>query len=140
VRELVKEPPAAEQAKIDAAVDKLELPEDEVSWIRWGSKSRFARESREGDLVVRIWRSAKAKRPSCVLKAAPVLRKQRTQKWTRFYLGNPTGRNPEILWGQFQRLLKKLGYARKVRPGMTQLVEPDMATAIAKGWNTAARS
>jgi hypothetical protein len=119
----------------------LDLEDDELSWLRWWTGSRFARECREGDVVIRIWRSHKAKRPSVVLKAASVLRKQRTQKKsTMFYLRNPTGRNVEILWGQFQRLLKKLDYPRIVRPGSVQVVASDMAEAIKNGWNSAANS
>jgi hypothetical protein len=69
-----------------------------------------------GDLLIQICRPAKAKRPSEVLKAVPVLLKQPTKRWTRFYVAEPIGRFPEISWGQFQRLVREIGYPRQVRP------------------------
>jgi hypothetical protein len=125
---------------IDRAQKQLGVSDDDFSWIKWGVRGRFARECRMGDLLIQILRSTKAKRPSEVLKAVPVLLKQPTKRWTRFYVAEPTGRSPEISWGQFQRLLREIGYSRLVKAGSVQLVDPDVADTISRKWNAAARN
>jgi hypothetical protein len=104
VRELKQDPKPEEQKLIDSAMRSLHertgADDDDFTWIKWGVRGRFARECRGGDLLIQIWRSSTAKRPSEVLKAAPVLLKQRTRNWTRFYVAQPSGRSPEIKWGQ----------------------------------------
>jgi hypothetical protein len=131
-----------DQKLIDRAIrslqERLETDDDDFNWLVWGVRGRFAQECREGDLLIQIWRSSTAKRPSSVLKAAPVLLKQSTKQWTRFYLFDPSGRAPEMNWGRFQRLLKEVGYSRRVKAGSVQLVDPDIAHMINRQWNSAA--
>jgi hypothetical protein len=138
--ELKQDPKPEEQRLIDRAQKQLGVSDDDFSWIKWGVRGRFARECRMGDLLIQILRSTKAKRPSEVLKAVPVLLKQPTKRWTRFYVAEPTGRSPEISWGQFQRLLREIGYSRLVKAGSVQLVDPDVADTISRKWNAAARN
>jgi hypothetical protein len=90
-------------------------------------------------LLIQVWRSTNAKRPSEVVKAVPVLRKQPTKRWTRFYVAEPSGSHPAITWGQFKRLLREVGYPRQVKAGSVQLVEPDLADTISSKWNSAAK-
>ena len=143
VRELVNDPVSKEQTLIDRAMESLRKQtahtDADISWIRWGTRGRFARECRAGDTVIQIWRSAHAKRPSAVYKAVPVLLKQKTDRWTRFYLADPKGRYAEIGWGNFKRLIKEIGYSRRVSAGVVQFVEPDIADAIDRKWSSAAR-
>jgi hypothetical protein len=139
VRVLAKDPPPKELKKIEEAAEQLATDIDDLDWLRWDKKSRFARECRKGDLVIQLWRSSGSKRPSKVLKATPILLKQATQTWTRFYLGEPQGRSKEIPVSHFKALLKKIGYGREVGPNVAQLVEPDLADAIARSWPSAAR-
>jgi hypothetical protein len=143
VRELKHDPKPEEQRLIDRAThslqERLGTDDDDFGWIKWGVRGRFPRECRGGDLLIEVWRSSDAKRPSVVSKAAPVLLKQSTKRWTRFYIAEPSGRSPEITWGQFQRLLREVGYSRRVKAGSVQLLEPDMADTISRKWNSAAK-
>lgn len=139
VRELTRDPNPIEQSAIDTAAEKLRGHFDdgeEPDWIRWRGKGLFTRASRNGDSIIQIWRSANAKRPSKVYRATPVLLKQRRRTWTRFYL-----RTPEafMTWGRFQKLLKEVGYARKVAPGSAHLLPPEIATELDRKWASAAR-
>jgi hypothetical protein len=144
VRELVKDPAPNEQRLIERALKTLRSqmkdPDEGLDWIRWTGKSAFVRACREGDSLIRIWRSSKAKRPRSVFRTAPVLRKQKTSKWTRFYLGEAAGPQAELSWGRFKLLLRELGYSRSVVPGTVRLLEPDLADAIDRRWKSAAKS
>lgn len=139
VRELTRVPNPVEQSAIDTATEKLRGHFDdgeEPDWIRWRGKGLFTRASRNGDSFIQIWRSANAKRPSKVYRTTPVLLKQRRRTWTRFYL-----RTPEafMTWGRFQKLLKDVGYARKVAPGSAHLLPPELGTELNRKWASAAR-
>ena len=144
VHQLVRDPPPDEQRMIDRATKTLraraEGRDDDPNWVRWGPRGLLPRDCREGDSLIQIWRSSGAKRPSAVLRVAPVLLKQKAKRWTRFYLGDATGRYPEVKWGSFKRLLKKFGYGRRVSANIVHLLEPDMADAIARNWTATARS
>jgi phosphatidylserine/phosphatidylglycerophosphate/cardiolipin synthase-like enzyme len=139
VKDLVREPPADEQRKIAIAAEKLELKKDELHWLRWRSDSKFAKKCCAGDQLIQIWKRAGAKR-LIVCSAVPVLLKQKSAKWTRFYLGERSTRHPDLTWGRFKQLVKDLGYPSKVGPGIVQLVEPYMAEAFDNAWNSAAKS
>lgn len=143
VRELARDPSDDEKNAIERAThslkDKFRIAEDDVSWIKWWGNSRFRRECREGDTLIQIWRSKSATRPSAVLKAVPVLLRQRTKNWTRFYTAEPSGRSPELTWGRFKKLMKEAGHPREVRAGSVQLIAPEVADAIHRKWNSAAK-
>jgi hypothetical protein len=144
VHELKQDPNPEEERLIDHATrslqERLDTDDEDFSWIRWGARGRFPRECREGDLLIQMWRSSiTAKRPSEVWKAVPVLLKQSTKGWTRFYVAEPSGRSPEITWGQFQRLLRQVSYPRQIKARSVHLVEPDIADTISRMWNSAAR-
>jgi hypothetical protein len=96
VYELGRNAPTKEQQLIDRAINslrrRLKKPDEDFDWIKWGGDGRFVRECREGDCLIQIWRSSRAaRRPSKVFKGAPVLLRQKTKRWTRFYLGEATG-------------------------------------------------
>jgi hypothetical protein len=143
VRELVRAPKPDDQGLIDRAIKSLRKrlgnPDEEPSWIRWGLRGRFAGECQKGDTLIQILRSRRAKLPSTVLRATPVLLKQPAKQWTRFYLGEATGPHTEVSWYKFKRLLNQLGYPRRVSAGMVHLLDPDMADAIARKWNSTAK-
>lgn len=144
IRQLVRDPAPDEARMIAKAVKAVrsqrDYPDYEPDWIRWSTRNRFTRECREGDSVIQIWRSNKAKQPSCVYAATPVLLKQPAKKWTRFYLGIPAKSRPELSWGRFQRLLKQLGYAKRVGPGTALALDSDFAEALARAWKGASKS
>jgi hypothetical protein len=144
VYELENDTKPEEQRLIEQATrslqEQLGAADDDFPWIKWGTRGRFPQEYQPGDLLIQIWRrSSKTKRPREVLKAVPVLLKQQTKRWTRFYVAEPSGPSPEITWGQFQRLLREIGYSRPVKAGSVQLVDPDIADTISRKWNSAAR-
>lgn len=139
VHDLVRESPADEQRKIAQAASKLEVEEHELSWLRWKGDSKFARECREGDQLIQIWTRAGAKR-LIVCPAVPVLLKQKSATWTRFYLGSPSKRQQELPLGRFKRLLKDLDYPKQIGPSIAQLVQPEMADAILKAWKAASKA
>lgn len=139
VRELVRQPTAEEQRRIAQAADKLDTEVDELSWLRWNADSRFARECREGDQLIQIWKRTGAKR-LIVYPAVRVLLKQKSATLTRFYLGEPSTRYSELPWGRFKQLLSDLEYPKKVGPSIAQLVDPEMAYAIEKAWRLVAKS
>jgi len=144
IHQLAKDPPPSEQEQIDQAIEilrpKMRTPDEEFSYVRFGLRGRFALECREGDSLIRIWRSSAAKRPSSVMRITPVLLKQKTDRWTYFYLSDATGKYPEMSWGKFQRLLKEVGYKRPVRAGSVQLLDPEIADAITRRWAAAAKT
>jgi len=136
VKELRAEPSSTEQGFIEKAAKQLDQQSEELDWIRWGVKGAFARDCREGDLLIQVWRSSKAKRPSRVMAATPVLLKQNNRNWTRFYLGDPLNA-VELSFGQFKRHIARLGHSRAVKPNSAQLVESDSADAINRTWKSA---
>lgn len=142
LRELARDPNPTEQRAIDTATEKLRAHFDdgeEPNWIRWSGQGLFARESKSGDSFIQIWRSANAKRPSRVYRTTPVLLKQKRKTWTRFYLRDPEGARAFMSWGRFQKLLKEVGYVRKVAPGSVHLLDEALAKLINKSWAAFAR-
>lgn len=106
VRERKRDSNPREQRIIDRANERLSPQfdeDDEPAWVRWSGKGHFARDSRGGDSLIQIWRSAKATRPSCVCRSTPILLKQKAKAWTRFYTRDAEGPYAEMSWGQFQQ-------------------------------------
>ena len=142
VKEIVTTQPD-EQRVVDRAIKALRPimsdPDEEPDWIRWHGKTRFTRECREGDSIIRIWTSHKAKRPSAVMRSAPVLLKQRGTRRTHFFLGTPNGSHTELSWGKFQKLFAKAGGIGRIKPGGVRVLEPEVAEALARKWKQAAK-
>jgi len=128
------------KSELTKAAAATGLRSADLAYVEWGINSRFARECREGDLVILIWRpSAKAKRVSEVAKATAVLRKQTTKSTTRFYVRYHSSGSKHISFSQFKALLKRVGYAREVKPQSLHLVEGELADAISRKWRASAR-
>lgn len=144
VRELARDPAPDEARMIHKAEEivrsRLRIPDYESDWIRFRGKSRFRRECREGDSVIQIWRSSQARRPSSIIPATPVLLKQVTRKWTRFYLGDPPRSRGELSWGRFRRLLKRLGFGKYIGPHTVVALDSDVADALARRWKSTSNS
>lgn len=120
---------------IERVAEELGQDADELEWLRWGTKGSFAKQCREGDLLIQLWRPSSGKGTPTVHRMVPVVRRQSTKHWTRFYLGSPVGRGADRLgWGRFKRLLKSTGYRREIRPGSVQLLDDETADAIARIW------
>lgn len=144
VREDSEEPKPAEQKKIDEATDVLRKKtgdhDFDPDWIRWAATSKFGRNCKEGDSVIQIWRSNNAKKPTCVYRSTPILLRQTARHWVRGYLRQPAGSYNEMRWGKFKRLIKELGYGRRVGSRSEILLDADMADAINRRWTAAAKS
>lgn len=138
VRELVREPSSTEQEMIETAAARLEVDEDDLSWIRWSNRGRFVYETREGDSVIMIWRRHKATRPSFVWRSTAIRLKQRAKSWSMFYYQKRHGKNSEMPFSSFQRMLKRLGYPKRVGPTVTQALDAEIADAIERNWTKAA--
>lgn len=144
LHEIANDPPKREQEIIDEAFETLraqtETPNDDFAWMRFGVKGRFPLTCQQGDSVIQIWRSSKAKRPSLVFRSRPVLLKTVSEKLTHFFLSVETKRSNELSWGNFQRLLKEIGYPRAVKPDSIHLLDPEIADAIARRWTAFAKA
>jgi hypothetical protein len=66
--------------------------------------------------------------------------KQSTEKWTRFYFKEATDQRAQMPWGKFKKLLKELGYPKRIGATSTVLLDPDLADAIDRKWRAAAKS
>jgi hypothetical protein len=140
VVEFDRELTASEQKVTDQAQAKLakkhKTNEDSITWIRWTGKSPFPTKCQSGDQVIQIWReSPKNKRPSVVLRPAPLLLKERADGSTFVFIKEPQGKKSEIKWSAFRKLMKHLGYRRRFGPGSEVIVGSDLAEAISRDWN-----
>jgi hypothetical protein len=130
-----------EQRRVERSLQKrVGTGDADFTQIKWDPRDRFARDCREGDLLIQIWCSSRAKQPDAVLKAVPVLLKQKPKLCTEFYVPQSTRRDSRITWKQFQRILREIGYSRKVTENSVQEVASDMADAINRQWNSAAKN
>ncbi len=112
--------------------------EDSFTWIRWSGNGSFATRAKHGDRVIQIWRkSGEHKRPSVVLRETPILLRKRIHGSTFVFMREPTGRKPEISWGAFQRLMKRIGYRRPFGKGSEIRLSPEIAEAISRHWRSA---
>jgi hypothetical protein len=138
VREIVRDLPSVDQRLVDQGFEtvrrKMGNPEEDPEWVRWVAKSRFARESREGDSLIRIWHRKNGKRSSTVAHASPVLLKKTTQKRTWYFLPETVGPRREIPLERFKRMLREIGYTRKIHEYGAQFLEPEVTDAIARKW------
>jgi hypothetical protein len=137
VKELIRDPTANEQRNIDRArkdlKERLDADEDDYGWIRWGKKSKFSRECRQGDTLIQIWNMRHGKR-RYVTRRLPVLLKRNEPTWVRFYIGEAQRVADEVNWARFQRILKAAKYSREVRPFSVQLLDAAVAEVIDRKW------
>jgi hypothetical protein len=137
VKEMKEDPTERQQKRIDRRTRKLNerlgTDVDDFSWIRWGKKSRFGRECRAGDTLIRIFNWRHRKRP-VVTRSVRVLLKDSEPDLNRFYTQDPTGGSNEVSWPRFQRILKEAGFPRGVKPMSALKLDPEMAKAIDRKW------
>jgi hypothetical protein len=140
VYELIKTTPI-EQRWIDRSreqvAEKQEIKDvEEVGWIKWGASGRVVKDALPGDWVIQIWREKRDdKSPGAVLKMCPILMKKRRQGATYLFLGEPLGQKPEVRWGAFKALLKKLG-APAPALNSERVLPPNLAEQIDRHWKT----
>ena len=142
VRELVRDPSAAEQKHIDRATADLNkshrIDKDDYDWIRWSKGNKFADECRPGDTIISIW-SPRGKGRRHVTRGLPVLLKRNEPEFCRFYLDDPLKDTDMVGWTKFQEILSAAGYDRYVGPNSVQALSQDAAVAIDRAWTRSVR-
>lgn len=137
VNELLRDPAPDEQKHIDRANahlnERLDAAEEEYEWIRWGKHGAFAEQCREGDTLIQIYNRRNGARR--VTRCIPVLLKRNEPKWTRFYLGSRPRKSDHVSWREFQAILRKIKYARRVGPQSVQRLDPEIAERLQKQWS-----
>jgi hypothetical protein len=131
------DPPAKEQRLIDRAHrelnERLGTDDQYFNWIKWGKRSRFSRECREGDTLIEI-SNQKGRKRRVVTRRIPVLLKRTEPNCFRYYIGDPQRASDEVTWSRFQRILKEVEYSREVRPYSVQLLDSEIAAVIDQKW------
>ncbi|MBL8501068.1 MAG: phospholipase D-like domain-containing protein [Nitrosomonas sp.] len=87
--------------------------------VRWTGKSRFRLEAKPGDLVIEAFTEKRGKSKYIqVFRAAPILHRQDTDKWTRFYLEIPPDA-PSYLWKDVKADFESIGVSN-ITPNSTR--------------------
>lgn len=137
VKEMKEDPNERQQKRIDRRTrelnERLGTEEDDFAWIRWGKKSRFGRECRAGDTLIRIFNWRDRKRP-VVARRVRVLLKDPERDLNRFYTEDSAGGSNEVSWSRFQRILKEAGFQRGVKPMSALKLDSAMADIIDRTW------
>jgi hypothetical protein len=123
-----KETPAEEEALIakgEKQAKALFADEDsELDSFRWHPHARFAKDAQPGDTVVQI--HCPSKHRAAVWKPIAILSKQVTPQWVRFYFELPKD-HIYVPWGQFERMLKKVGLRTIKKSSVRELSGRDSA-------------
>lgn len=101
---------------------------------RWGKKSRFGRECRAGDTIIRIYNWRDRKRP-LVTRRVRVLLKDSEPQRNRFYTEDPVESSNEVSWSDFRKILARAGFRRDVRPMSALQLGSEIAELIDRTWN-----
>jgi len=137
VKEVRDDPTERQQKRIDRRTrelnEQLGTKEGDFAWIVWGKKSRFGRECRAGDTVIRIYNWRSRKRP-VVTRRVRVLLKDPEPNRNRFYTEDPAGQSNEVSWSRFQRIVKEAGLPRTVKSMSALKLDPAMAEIIDRKW------
>jgi hypothetical protein len=138
VHELVKDFPAEQQAieaGTAAAEEKITKSSSDVSWVRWTGNSRFRSEAKEGDTVIQIWSTRRAKKPSAVYRHAPILHRQEEDTCTRFFVEDFADcDDTSITWGVFRKLVRRVGLNGKIGPASSRSIAEAYANALFALW------
>lgn len=118
---------------------RRQKPTEEFGSIRIGGTGRFDRLCREGDSVIRIWRESRESRPTRVFRSTGILLKQKAGKGWLLLHAKASGRHSEMRWGQFQKLMKRLGMDRPLTANSSLLLDDELADALGRAWTASAR-
>jgi hypothetical protein len=137
VREMKRNPSESQQKRIDRRTrelnERLGSEEDDLAWIEWGKKSRFGRECRAGDTIIRIYNWRGRKRP-VVTRRVRVLLKDSEPHRNRFYTEDTVGSSNEVSWSNFRKILKDAGFRRDVKPMSALRLDSSVAEVIDRKW------
>lgn len=120
-----------------AEAEKHVSQDSSVSWIRFRGNSRFRREAKEGDRVVRIWTEDGKGKPSAVYHHAHIrLRKEdETNDVTWLYVEeDPDVDETTLTWKQFQRLYSQIGLPGKLSQWASREIACEHSEALHDLW------
>jgi hypothetical protein len=111
------------------------LDEEDISWIRYPTGSRFARHAREGHIVIQFWKAHRGAKQVTVYRPAPVLRRQREPSCTRFYVRDlEDADDTATTFGEFTKLWRQLGIRRKLGRAPERLLPERDADRLLTAW------
>jgi hypothetical protein len=138
VKEILKDLPAEQEAieaGTAAAKQMVTKSSSDVSWIRWTGHSRFRSEAKEGDSVIQIWSSYRAKRPTAVYRHAPILHRQEENTCTRFFVEDFADMGDTcITWIEFKKIVGRVGLIGKIGPASAREITEPTANALFSLW------
>lgn len=110
----------AERLGMAKAEKYLKQTDYEIRTLRWSGTSRFRKEAKAGDLLIEVMREKRGKRTFTeVYRPAPIIHRQDSDRWTRFYLEIPPDDDVYYLWNEFKSDLVRLGF-KNVSPKSTR--------------------
>ncbi len=127
----------------EEARELLDKQTSDATWIRYPSdKTRFVKESKQGDSVIQIWsESHKDKVPAAVYFHSPILMRRREPTCIRIYLEQAAeSERTALTWRQFLRLTKQVGLPFKVSPHSLRLIPDNYSDALAALWKKTAKA
>ena len=92
----------------DAIARRLRIPVRDVSYIQYGSSSRFALQSRGGDTIIQIWSKTAKSKPTRALKPLPILGKGKLDGKIYIFIRETTTRQAAMGLGKFKAMLKAI--------------------------------
>jgi hypothetical protein len=114
----------AEKRGMAKAKKSLKQSDYEIRPLRWSGIGRFGKEAKAGDLVIEVMREKRGKRTFTeVYRAVPIIHRQDSGKWTRFYLETPPDDEVYYLWNEFKSDLVRLGFKRLSPASNRELTE-----------------
>ena len=114
----------------------VEMPEQDIGWIRFTGDSKFRREARRGDQVIQIWREKVADAPEKVYRHSSIIHRLDTEKWTRFYVESYADEEKQALsWEDFLRLVQKVGLTGRIGKWTTREIDEPYSEALWSLWS-----
>lgn len=132
----------SDEAEYDAGVaeatERALDPDADIYGVRYGKKQAFFLNVREGDTVIRLWRSrSKVTRPTLVFPPSAVLRRKEGKRFGWVFYANPSVKHEGLKWGEFQKLCKRVGVPFALTKDMNRRVPDEFAEAIYDLWSKA---
>lgn len=139
IRGMKRELSADEEAIVETSSARLAeecgLRRESITWLRWTGKGAFPSKAKAGDQVIQIWSpSSNSKTPKSVTRPSPILFLERVNGVTFAYVEERKGRKPEMKWGEFKQLMKRLGYGRRFGKSSQCILDPALADGISLNW------
>jgi hypothetical protein len=114
--------------KTTASISRREkIDEDDISFLRWRSKTEFTNNAREGDQIILRFNNA-SKTRSYIYPPSTILEKQIVDGFTYFYHDSRNAENVKIPWTKFQAYLKRFQLEKPITTRTKIISERDLNT------------